>query len=731
MDSQLQTLVDASDLQGAMDIIEQAHSQGFVQPRHYRQVFRILESDVVPDFASLSRIARWFTSSQPVHLNATTPEELSVWKSAIKACFKLGRSHFSRDLSGLLQAFTSRATLNEVADPDLWGIVLRGYGILKQEDMIDAMIAKIPTDVDCQDYVPLAYASAGAHGKTDESLDRLIGLRIPKPEVFKILSKTAAHEGDVERVKSIASKGTELLEGVHFEQDIVLAHKTRLFHLLKKQNPSTSYSGRNNSGVLSEELKESRRECEELISNMLSDRYPLDISSANIILDYLTFGNRLDHVKFPMSHARDILEKVLPTKGIQPNFQSYFLVLRGYAKTRELDSPRHNARLDKCLELFYMMENAGFHSHQHAKFQCLFEACLPHSDRYNYDLFQSKSRLAPTLQSSIARHNTPFVDPRIFDIERIMLDSNIRHDRITIKTVLTCLGVSGLYGAMWRRWKELQLAGVRRDGGLFQRIFSLAALEPEQAQYALAVVYHQLERETPKIDMTMPLYRSIIDCCITAQDAVSATSVLRTAGIDNLPSNEEISNPQEKQMKKLGLKAQLGIRSLTGSIGTHLKDMMDLRVSPKSDMWLMLMSHAVETHFSLQDAQRVFNGFTMSRFEQTGKIPVPAHEQSPIIPFPSSPYNETDVLMIDMFVSALLKSQNIPVIRDVLETYAEQSSKIWLSRDSVKQFVTLAKGEKSDDDVKWIVEKILPKLSNQSSNYKHWMRKLQRSVDNL
>lgn len=125
MDVQLQGLVDASDLQGAMDIIEQAHSQGLIQPRHYRQVFRILESDVVPDFASLSRIARWFTSSQPVHLNATTPEELSVWKSAIKACFKLGRSHFSRDLSGLLQAFTSRATLNEVADPDLWGIVLR------------------------------------------------------------------------------------------------------------------------------------------------------------------------------------------------------------------------------------------------------------------------------------------------------------------------------------------------------------------------------------------------------------------------------------------------------------------------------------------------------------------------------------------------------------------------------------------------------------------------------
>jgi hypothetical protein len=117
--------VDALDLYGAMDTIEQARSQGLVQPRHYQKVFLILESDVVPELASLSRIARWFTSSQTTQLGATTPEEQSIWNSVIKACFKLGRSHFSHDLNDLLQAFSARANLDQIYDADLWGVVLR------------------------------------------------------------------------------------------------------------------------------------------------------------------------------------------------------------------------------------------------------------------------------------------------------------------------------------------------------------------------------------------------------------------------------------------------------------------------------------------------------------------------------------------------------------------------------------------------------------------------------
>jgi hypothetical protein len=592
------------------------------------------------------------------------------------------------------------------------------------------MIAKIPEDVDCLEAITIAYASAGAHHKADTYMNKLLQLRIPEQEIFQILAKTVAHEGNVERTKKILTLAIKLLlEGASLNQYLVLAHKTKLSQLLRQQDLTNSHSGRNSSGLLREELDEARHDCEDLISNMLSDGYPLDISSANIIIDFLTLGNRIDHIRFPMVRARDIVQNVLRTKGIDPNFQSYFLVLRGYAKTRELDQPRHNARLDKCLEMFYLMEKAGFDSHPQARFQCLFEACLPHSDRFNFDNFRAKSLLAPTVQSSIANHHTPYLDPRLFDLERIMLEASIRHDRITIKTLLTCLGASGQYSAMWRRWKELQLAGVRRDGGLFQRIFALASLDPAQAQYALSVVHHELGRETPKITMTMGLYHSIIDCCIASQDALTAKSVLLSAGVDTLPSVHDIKTHRETQLKLLELRAQLGIRSLTRSISAHLKDMMDLRVPHKNDMWLMLMSHAVDAQLDMQDAQRVFNGFTMSRFEQTGKVPVPAHAKSPVIPFPSSPYSETDTLMIGMFLSALLKSQNIPVIRDVLETYTDQTSKLWISRDLVRDFVALAQREKSHDDVKWIVQNVLPKLSNQSSKYKHWVNRLQQSID--
>ncbi|GAB5586379.1 hypothetical protein Unana1_01279 [Umbelopsis nana] len=729
IESQLATCVDTLDLYTAIDLVEHAQKLGVAKPHHYQQMFLIFDADVKIDLSSLARIARWFTHPQGNPIPATTLEEQNVWKHAMKECFRLARSHFQPELNDLLKAFSTCTKLEQIHSADIWGVLLRGHGILKQEDVIDRMLSKLPDDVDCLESIVLAYSSAGAYEKSDLYFDKLLGLRTPQQTTVKILARTAAYEGNVDRVKDVMLKSSKLFQDIMFDQELILAYKTKLSRSMKSLYPNTSYSGRNSNVTHAEPLSEAKEVCDKLISKMLSDGYPLDLTSANTIIDFLTLGNRIDHAKFPMERARDVLENALPAKGIQPDFQSYFLILRGYAKTRELDQPWVNARLDKCLEIFYLMEKAGLESRPQAKFQCLFEACLPHSERFNCDNFYAKSFLAPTVLSTIAHHNVPHLDPRVFDIERIMLESNIRHDRITIKTLLTCLGVSGQYAAMWRRWKELQLAGIRRDSGLYQRVFALAALDPEEAQYALSVVRHQLGRETPKVEITMGIYQSIIDCCIAAQDALTAKSVLQAIGTETLPSPEDIKTHHEMQLKLLDLRTRLGIRALTGNINTHLKEMMDLRVPPKSDMWLMLMSHAVDTQFDIQDAQRVFNGFTMSRFEMTGKVPVPAHTKSPVIPFPSSPYSETDVFMIDMFVSALLKSQNIPVIRDVLEAYTEQSPDLWLSRDSVKSFFALARQEKSKDDVKWIIQNFLPRLPNQSSKYKLWVNNLQQYID--
>jgi hypothetical protein len=596
---------------------------------------------------------------------------------------------------------------------------------LKQENVIDELILRIPDNVDYLEAASLAYSSAEAWNKADIHLEQLIKDHTPDAAFFGTLARTAAFCGDVDRVKKIAN---QYATHMSFDRDLLLAYKTKLMQYWQQQGSRMRYSGRNNKSRRNQGMNGMKLESEELISMMLSNGYPLDTTTANIILDYLTIGNRMGSADFPMSRARDVVEKVMPAKGVAPNFQSYFLLLRGYAKTREFDTTKES-RLDMCLEIFYQMEHAGFHSHPHAKFQCLFEACLPHSQWYNFDNFRTKGLLAPTIQSSIVHHKTPVVDPRIFDIEKIMLDSKIHHDRITIKTLLTCFGVSGQYSAMWRRWKELEYAGVRRDTGLYERVFALAALDPEQAQYALSVVRHQLTDEIPHNKITLGLYQTIIDCCIAAQDATSALAMLHSAGADNLPSVDAIESNNEKKLWSMQLRAQLGIRSLTRSIDTHLKEAMTLGLHPTSDIWLMLMSHAVDSEFDLQNAQRVFNGFTMSRFEQTGKVPLPAHSKSPVIPFPSAPYSETDVLMIDMFLATLLKSQNIPVIRDVLETYVEQSPSLWLSRDSIRGFANLAKKEKSREDVKWLIDTVLPKVENQSSKFRKWAERLQSVVN--
>ncbi|KAJ2963251.1 hypothetical protein NQZ79_g1660 [Umbelopsis isabellina] len=723
VDAQMQVCLQTKDFHTALDVIEQAQALGVVKPEHYEQLFAI-ETAAKADLLSLARIAHWFTSTQG-QLPANTKEEIDVWKSVMKACFKLARSHLHSDLDTLLKTFIKVVNTDNLRDADVWGIVLRGHGILKQEKVIDELVLKIPDNVDYLEAASLAYSSAEAWEKSDIHLQQLLKHHTPDAAFFSTLARTAAFCGDVDRVKKIAN---EYATHMSFDRDLLLAYKTKLMQYWQHQGSRSRYSGRNNKSRRNQGIDGMKVESEELISIMLSDGYPLDTTTTNIILDYLTLGNRMGSADFPMSRARDVVEKIMPAKGVTPNFQSYFLLLRGYAKTREFDTTE-KSRLDMCLEVFYQMEHAGFNSHPHAKFQCLFEACLPHSQWYNFDNFRTKGLLAPTIQSSIVHNKTPIVDPRIFDIEKIMLESNVHHDRITIKTLLTCFGVSGQFSAMWRRWKELEYAGVRRDTGLYERVFALAALDPEQAQYALSVVRHQLTDEVPKDKMTLGLYQTIIDCCIAAQDATSALAMLHSAGAVDLPSVDAVESNKEKKLWDLQLRAQLGIRSLTGPIDTHLKEAMALGVRPTSDIWLMLMSHAIDSEFDLQNAQRVFNGFTMSRFEQTGKVPLPAHTKSPVIPFPSAPYSETDVLMIDMFLATLLKSQNIPVIRDVLETYVEQSPSLWLSRDSVKGFVNLAKKEKSRDDVKWLVDNVLPKVENQSSKFKRWASKLQSVVN--
>jgi hypothetical protein len=123
VDAQMQACLQSKDFQTALDVIERAQALGVVKPEHYEQLFA-LEIQVKADLISLARIAHWFTST-PGQLPAKTVEELDVWKSAMKACFKLARSHLHSDLDVLLKAFIKSVNTDSLHDAEAWAIVLR------------------------------------------------------------------------------------------------------------------------------------------------------------------------------------------------------------------------------------------------------------------------------------------------------------------------------------------------------------------------------------------------------------------------------------------------------------------------------------------------------------------------------------------------------------------------------------------------------------------------------
>lgn len=123
VDAQMQVCLQTKDFHTALDVIEQAQALGVVKPEHYEQLFAI-ETAAKADLLSLARIAHWFTSTQG-QLPANTKEEIDVWKSVMKACFKLARSHLHSDLDTLLKTFIKVVNTDNLRDADVWGIVLR------------------------------------------------------------------------------------------------------------------------------------------------------------------------------------------------------------------------------------------------------------------------------------------------------------------------------------------------------------------------------------------------------------------------------------------------------------------------------------------------------------------------------------------------------------------------------------------------------------------------------
>lgn len=634
-------------------------------------------------------------------------------------------------------------------------------GILKRVEKLEEYMRILsqsasPSSLELNETIVIAHAHAGLQGKADEILQKYIkNGYVPSTRLRYKLARNYAYRGNLLAVKEIMNDSTmsantsaTLTDDEYpFLSVLVLAHKVSLEKYLTKFATRFGTTGlnRQSSGFVNE-LQPLHDSWQKLMTKIsLSDAALIDIATYNRMVEYHILANRIDCKQFPMLSAEDVV-KSIEVRGLQPDFGSFFNLIRGYARTREYDSLQGNVRLDKALQVLQRMESAGINTKHQSIFQVLFEACLPHTEQHNFDSFYLSRKLSTTNQQ-YSRYRglapagapaVPFVDPRVFEIERIMLASKIPHDRITLKTLFTCLGVSGQYWALWRRWRDLQISGVHRNVGLYQRVLALCSLDADQAQYALTVVRHQMSRETPAVKASWGIYESLLDCCIASQDLVAAREIIGAIKKDIVCTNSQLHSSERKEWPHIDnpqfytpmVRACFSIRGLENEGRSLLEEARDRGVKFDNGLWTEVISYLVCNGIDHAEVQRAFNTFTMSRFKRTTKVPIPATENDPIIPFPSAPYTPTDIKIIDLYLVSLLRTQNLTILRAVLSTYAEQVQDLYISRDTVRGLTRLAVKEKSFDDVKWIVNEIATKVADKPYHYRKWLqRSTQRTLN--
>lgn len=579
----------------------------------------------------------------------------------------------------------------------------------------------------------ISYASSKSNDKVEELLEKLKREDLLTRHILLKLIRCYGFQGDIAQTSKYVDMCNQLYpDNTSDKTMLLIAHKVALDKLCNHLEATRGVHGLNLKPTNPTQLDELHQSWSKLTKDMFVGEKPVDITDCNVVLEYLTIANRIDPINFPMEKAESIFETYMPAHNIKPNEVSHRVMLVGYAKSREYNT-EDNTRLDKTLEVVSKMQVAGINTLDHPTFHALFRACIPHrGNQYYYDNF----RLNSLLPIRPPKHNQFKLDLRVFDIEKIMLEAHIPHDRYTFSTLITCLAAGGKNQALRSRWRTLKAHGLKRDIGVYRTMYALSSLEPTQAKRAMTVVKSEMEREIPQHKRDWETYAAMLDCCVTAQLPDKAKEIMEEMKkevqyvhkeknhADNLAKWPHLDSPEYYLPM---IRASVAIEGLNTTADKLLTEMDSKNVVYNQGIWEAKLSK-LALEGDNEGIQKLFNKYTMSRFENQGNIPVPVREKSsPIIPFPTAPYTRLDMEFIDVYISTLLDNQNVSLVFDVLRTLNEQTDKISLSHGTLKGVILLAKHEKSMAELKWLSEDVLPKITTQNKN----LRNLKKKIDHI
>lgn len=610
---------------------------------------------------------------------------------------------------------------------------------MDRKDAIEACLAKNPHLMESPSFYTnalLSFAATESYDKVDELIEKLKKKELLDSHTLLKLVRCYGFHGDITRTSKYIDMCNQLYPNSASDKTMLLiAHKVALNKMLRKLRHTRGARGLDLKPDDSTQFDQLNQSWSDLTKDMFNEEGEAeDITDVNVVLEYLTIAHHIDPIQFPMEKAERIFETYMPTHDIKPNDASHRIMLGGYARSRQYNDTR-NVRLDKCLEVVAKMQIAGINTLNPPTFHALFRACIPHREgKYYYDDF----RLNSLLPARPYEHNFYKLDTRVFEIEKIMLEAHIPHDRFTFSTLLTCLAAGRKRQAFRSRWRIFKTHGLKADVGLYRVAFALSSLDPTLATRAMTVIKNEMGREINEHGMDWITYRAMLDCCIAAQLPHEAREVIeemtrkakdvhaKKRHVDDLAKWPYLDSPEFYLPM---LRAAVTIKGLNSTAEKILNEM-----DSKNVVYSQGIFEAKLSKLALDDdregIQRLFNQYTMSRFEKEGKIPVPVREKaSPVVPFPIGPYSRLDMQFIDVYISTLLDNQNISLVFDVLRTLNDQvdNHQISISRKTIEGIVRLAKQEKSMDELKWLSSNILPKVTSQNKA----LRALKKNIDLL
>lgn len=771
-ESALNNFKSKGNAHGALQLFKRLHFQKgnnkeVLTADAYIDLITIVRKSSPLDLDIAGQIAYWFyvpVKESPVSESVLRNEE--VWKNLLKMALSFAHTYRHSDMCGILNTYLSIFDHKFVRDMETLGVLFRVsadllfplwsqlliirklFGLAGKYSQIDKSLKNLRNSgqfTDDEIYSLTQAALLGyAYDKRTLKINALLeelksNGRQPSQDTLNQLIRAFAVHGDIPKTEEYTKIYEQCFGKSPDLSYLLVAHKNALFNEYKKRVDTLGLHGKPLNIAGSSKLQELHASWKRVTDDLLqSQDSTLDIKKCNIILNYMVIANHVDPALVPIREVEHFVRDYMPSRGITPDTKTYELLVKAFARCQE---PLPSGRLDRVLDVFREMQSHGHRHLSRETYHALLKACIPHKDnKYPFDYFRFGSLVQLGGYHRRSRHTRLPLDPRLFDIENIILSTGLRHDRQTMRLMFTCFGAAGRYEEVWKRWRLLKISGLKRDASLYQHVFALASLDPQQAKYALSVITSDMTNELSSDELDWPLYVSLLDCCAAAQDSKLAGTLMeiieretaRRAAYEPLRANGSVlrwPSMSEPEYYAPMLRTTVLIKGMEDQAEQLLKRARSQGIQFNSEMWQSAITLAVTRRTPDRgEIQRIFTEYTMQRLHQSGKIPIPVRDSSPAVPFPSAPYTTLDYQLMDTYIASLVDAQDLSLVMDVVKTLMSQTSTPRLSRTTAHSISHLAKQENSKEDLEWLVHNFFPYIAQQNSAYRRWIAHMKSSI---